>query len=219
MWHPNMPEEYKNKIVSGDCRELSKCIPDNSLDLAFVDPPYWVGFDYGDKTDKDMSYVDSFWLVNEMMRIAKVAMITPSIGHMYAYPKPTWVIAWYKPAAMGRNFSGGVNSWEPILVYGKPRVDIDVIKIMVHAQKDAAFHTCPKPLDLMKQIIVNYCPENGTVIDFMCGSGTTCKAAKLLGRNYIGFEIDANIAKLANQRLEQTQIPWFIEKVEQLNLV
>ena len=40
MWHPDMPEEYRNQIVSGDARELTKRIPDESIDLIFTDPVY-----------------------------------------------------------------------------------------------------------------------------------------------------------------------------------
>jgi hypothetical protein len=29
-----------NSIVTGDCRELSRAIPDHSIDLIFTDPPY-----------------------------------------------------------------------------------------------------------------------------------------------------------------------------------
>ena len=33
-------KEYINKIVLGDCLELFKNIPDNSIDVTFADPPY-----------------------------------------------------------------------------------------------------------------------------------------------------------------------------------
>lgn len=33
-------EKYINKIIKGDCIELLKKIPDNSIDLIFADPPY-----------------------------------------------------------------------------------------------------------------------------------------------------------------------------------
>jgi len=39
-WHPGMPKEYRNQIVTGDARELAKAIPDESIDLVFTDPVY-----------------------------------------------------------------------------------------------------------------------------------------------------------------------------------
>lgn len=35
-------EKCKNKIVLGNCLEEMKKIPDNSIDLIFADPPYWM---------------------------------------------------------------------------------------------------------------------------------------------------------------------------------
>ena len=91
-------------IVTGDARELAAALPDGCATLAFADPPYWVGFKYSNGvTDADMEYIDPAWLAAELQRVGRVAMITPSIGHMYSYPAPRWVIAWSKPAAMGRN--------------------------------------------------------------------------------------------------------------------
>jgi site-specific DNA-methyltransferase (adenine-specific) len=33
-----------DKIYCGDCKELLKNIPDNSIDLVVTDPPYGIGF-------------------------------------------------------------------------------------------------------------------------------------------------------------------------------
>lgn len=47
-----------NTIACGDCREILPTLPAKSFQLAFADPPYWVGFDYGEKTDKDMAFIE-----------------------------------------------------------------------------------------------------------------------------------------------------------------
>ena len=39
----------------------------------------------------------------------------------------------------------------------------------------------------------------------MCGSGTTCRMAKLLRRNYIGIEISKEYAKLATDRIKNLE--------------
>jgi DNA modification methylase len=41
------------------------------------------------------------------------------------------------------------------------------------------------------------------VLDPFVGSGTTAVAAKMLGRRYIGIEIDATYAKQADERVKQ----------------
>ena len=42
-----------------------------------------------------------------------------------------------------------------------------------------------------------------TILDPMCGSGTTCKMAKLLGRNYLGIDISKEYCKMARERVMQ----------------
>lgn len=44
-------------------------------------------------------------------------------------------------------------------------------------------------------------PENGIVLDPFMGSGTTAVAAKKLGRNYIGIELNKDYIKIAEKRL------------------
>lgn len=50
--------------------------------------------------------------------------------------------------------------------------------------------------------ILSSSPQNGTVLDPLCGSGTTCLVAKKLGRNYVGIEINPAYVTLARKRLE-----------------
>ena len=35
-----MIDNFKNKILKGDCIEVLKSLPDNSVDMVFADPPY-----------------------------------------------------------------------------------------------------------------------------------------------------------------------------------
>ena len=42
-----MLEKYKNKIIQGDCLEVLKTLPDESIDMVMTSPPYWALRDYG----------------------------------------------------------------------------------------------------------------------------------------------------------------------------
>jgi site-specific DNA-methyltransferase (adenine-specific) len=74
-----------------------------------------------------------------------------------------------------------------------------VWKINTASYKGAHFATFPE--ELVKIPILSGCPDDGIVLDIFVGSGTTCKVAKDLNRNYIGIELNSDYIKLAEKRL------------------
>ena len=66
-------------------------------------------------------------------------------------------------------------------------------------------HPSPFPVELPRRLIELYSFEADLVIDPLCGSGTTCVAAVLTGRRYIGYDIIPEYCKLARQRISQAE--------------
>jgi hypothetical protein len=64
------------------------------------------------------------------------------------------------------------------------------------------FHPTQKPVEALKPLIAAFCPEDGLVLDPFCGFGSTLVAAKQLGRNYLGIEIEDAHCRVAARRLE-----------------
>jgi len=58
-------------------------------------------------------------------------------------------------------------------------------------------------LQLAKDHILSWTSKKDLVLDPMCGSGTTCVAAKLLERNYIGIDISNEYCDLAEKRIKE----------------
>jgi len=63
------------------------------------------------------------------------------------------------------------------------------------------FHPTVKPLALMAYLVRLVTRKGGLVLDPFAGSGTTCKAAVLEGREYIGIERDPEYAEIARARV------------------
>ncbi len=66
-------------------------------------------------------------------------------------------------------------------------------------------HPAPFPVDLAARVIQLYSYVGDVVLDPFLGSGTTAVAAVQNGRRYVGFEIDADYAALAEARIATAQ--------------
>ena len=63
-------------------------------------------------------------------------------------------------------------------------------------------HPAPFPVELPKKFINLYSFKDDLILDPFIGSGTTAVASKLLERKYVGYEINKNYIKIANNRLK-----------------
>jgi site-specific DNA-methyltransferase (adenine-specific) len=72
-----------------------------------------------------------------------------------------------------------------------------------HCASDEYAHLHPAifPENLVKDHIISWSNEGDVVLDPFMGSGTTAKMAKVLERNYIGFEVSEEYCKIAKQRI------------------
>ncbi len=62
-------------------------------------------------------------------------------------------------------------------------------------------HPCQLPVHLLERIILMSTDDGDIVLDPFMGTGTTAIAAKKLGRNYIGLELDENYVNIAEEKL------------------
>lgn len=62
-------------------------------------------------------------------------------------------------------------------------------------------HPAQKPVKLLEHLIQTFTDPGDVVIDPCCGSGSTLRAARNLGRNAFGFEIDRNFYQRAKDEM------------------
>jgi adenine-specific DNA-methyltransferase len=76
--------KYINKIVQGDCVEILKELPDRSIDLIILDPPYWKviqqKWDYQWRTEED--YVK--WCLQWLPEVARIIKLSGSL-YLFGY--------------------------------------------------------------------------------------------------------------------------------------
>src|SRR5574344_141407 len=67
-------------------------------------------------------------------------------------------------------------------------------------------HPTEKPVDLIKELILNSSEEGDLVLDCFMGSGSTGVACVNTNRNFIGIELDEHYFEIAKERIENTKI-------------
>lgn len=116
-------------------------------------------------------------------------------------------ILWFsKPYRMGGTIAdnallhgvGAYNQDAFIARNGKPENVISA----GFASREGGLHPTQKPISLMKTLIELTTQEGQLVIDPFSGSGSTLVAAKELGRNYIGFELNPAYVEISKKRLD-----------------
>ena len=220
-----MPEITYDKdgicLINGDCVVEMRKIPDKSIDLVLTDPPYGIGRDKGfegfggfgkpiarkrfendnwDEKRPDKVYFD------EILRIGKLVMIFG--GNFFAdiLPQSTHWIFWDKLNTMP-TFGDGELIWT-----NSPRKSVKKITREYNGligKEETRKHPTQKPVNLIRMLIEQYCPE-GIVLDPFMGSGTTGVAAKKLGRRFIGIEIDKGYFNIAQRRINQVNKDMFV---------
>ncbi len=74
-------------------------------------------------------------------------------------------------------------------------------------------HSAAFPVDLPSWFIKLFTQTGDVVLDPFLGSGTTAVAAQLLGRYYVGIEIDASYIQIAQERLQREAMqPMLLEE-------
>lgn len=68
--------------------------------------------------------------------------------------------------------------------------------------RNGKVHPTQKPVELMRYLVRTYTNSMDVVLDPFMGSGTTCLAAKLEGRGYIGIEREPKYFETAKTRIE-----------------
>jgi len=64
-------------------------------------------------------------------------------------------------------------------------------------------HPAPFPETLANDHIISWSNPGDVVLDPFCGSGTTCKMAKVNGRHYVGIDISQEYCEIARRRVAE----------------
>ena len=210
----------ENSIICGDCLEVMKEWPDNCVDLVLTDPPYGKrllsknGYVVGKPNERCLAkrkfYGVQQWdneipqkeTFQRMFDIGKEQIIFGGNYMVEHLPARSCWIVWDKDN-IASPFADCELAWTSFSAGAK------IVKWRWNGMlqepnyaKEIRQHPTQKPLGVMRWILERYSKPNDLILDPFCGSGTTCVAAKMLGRRYIGIDISEKYCEIARQRLE-----------------
>jgi len=266
---------YRNTIINGDCEEILKSLPENSVDLIVTSPPYAdqrTSTYGGIKPEKYVSWfmpkANEFqrilspkgsFILNIKERVVNGERHTYVIELILEMRKHGWLwteeYMWHKknshPGKWPNRFR---DSWERLLHFTKQKnfnmyqneVMVPVgdwaesrlknlsetdrkrdnsrvgsgfgKKIENWVGRDLVYpsnvlhmatecynqqHSAVFPVALPEWFIRLFTKPGDLVLDPFNGSGTTCVAAKLLNRDYLGIDLNQEYCELAVKRLQQ----------------
>lgn len=209
------PDDFINKIILGDCLEVMKDIPDNSIDLIVTDPPYGKKADkgtngfgsaknrrYQGEWDNDIPSKECF---DEMIRISKHIIIFGGNYFCHLLPPSKCWLVWDKKGDI--NFKNPFADCELIYTNLTKPVKKYTFKQQgfITDSKDKRFHPTQKPTELIELIIKDFSKENDLICDLYLGSGTTVVACQNTNRRFIGIEKDEKYYQIACNRIGQIE--------------
>lgn len=205
-----------NTIQNVDCFDGFKMIPDKSIDLIFTDPPYGLN-KIGIRNDHDLSLFYSS--LPESYRVLKddsfyiTFFSTKFLPDIFKNNPFTYYWNFILHCPNGRVSSSiGFTKYMSCVVFKKGNAKIirkgkdifmDTPGSMIEPDEGFIKHPTPKPKTFIKEILAMFSKENDVVLDPFIGSGSVAVACKQIKRNYIGFEIDSNYSKIANERVKK----------------
>ncbi len=220
-----------NTIIHGDCLQILRKLPDNSIDAIITDPPYRIAYHGTRRKDKTRWFkpiandaAPYIWWLHDAARVLKPggALLcftrydteeTFRFAIRLAGLEPKTQVIWDKGIHGVGDCLGDFGLRHENIVFAvKGRFlfphkrPVSVLRVQRLASKRLT-HPNEKPVELMKYLIEAVTRPGDVVLDPFLGSGTTAVAAKALGRHYIGIELDRGYANAAKARVCATAVP------------
>lgn len=220
------------QVFQGDCLELMKRIPDKSVDLVTIDPPYEFaqhggGGAFGSRKREYHNELEADTLtkgfdtavLDELVRVMRKVNIyiwcnKEQIKQYLEYFEGCNMdlLTWHKTNPVPTCNNKYLSDTEYLLffrekgvkVYGNYHTKRKFYVTQTNKKdKEKYIHPTVKAVDIMQNIIINSSQEGECVLDCFMGTGTTGAACVCTGRRFIGIEKEQKYFEIAKQRIEE----------------
>lgn len=206
----------RNRILHGDCLRVLPHLPARSVDFVLTDPPYLVGYRSRDGRHVPNDNNDA-WLKPAFSELYRVLRPDSFAISFYGWPHADrFLVAW---RAAGFRIVGHLvfpkrytsttrllryqHECAYLLAKGAPAEPAYIIGDVIDwTYSGNRLHPTQKPLSVLLPLVETFSGKGGLVLDPFAGSGSSLVAARMLGHDYLGIELDAAYHGIAVERLQ-----------------
>jgi DNA modification methylase len=206
---------FTNTILNADCVKALPMLSDGGVNFILTDPPYITQYRSRDGR-RIINDDNDAWLKPAFAEMYRV-LAPDSFGvSFYGWPQADKFLQAYRSAgfrvvghlsflksyASSTRFLKYSHESAYLLAKGNPREPENPISDVIEWKYTGnKLHPTQKPLAALMPLVEAFSRPGETVLDPFAGSGSSLLAAKMLGRNYIGIELDAKYHATARHRL------------------
>jgi len=210
---------FRNTIIHADCIKALPMLPDGTINFILTDPPYITNYRARDgrrvaNDDNDKWLKPAF---AEMYRVLSDGAFAVSF---YGWPNADRFLTAYRAAGFRvaahfvfpkrytskTRFVRYQHECAHLLVKGTPwlRDENAIGDVIDWTYSGNKLHPTQKPISVLIQLIEAFSSPGDLVLDPFAGSASTLAAARMLGRRWLGVEIDERYHSIATQRMGQS---------------
>jgi site-specific DNA-methyltransferase (adenine-specific) len=223
-----------NSIIHGDCLELLPKLAAGSANFILTDPPYITR--YKDRSDRTVRNDDNdAWLKPAFAEMHRVLEPDSFCVTFYGWPQVDKFMGAYKAAGFrvvghlafpkrytsSSRFLRYQHECAHLLAKGYPPHPEETIGDVIDwTYGGNKLHPTQKPLSVLLPLIETFSKPGSMVLDPFAGSGSTLLASRMLGRRWLGIELDPKYHAIAQRRLsdEATSSRFVMPASQSLNL-
>lgn len=204
-----------NQIIHGDCLTILPQLAAGSVNLVLTDPPYLARYQSRDGRSVPNDDNDT-WLRPAFAELYRVLAPNTFAVSFYGWPHADkFLAAWHaagfrivghfvfpKRYASATRVVRYQHECAYLLAKGFPKQPVNPIgDVISWTYSGNKLHPTQKPLPVLLPMVKTFSAPDGLVLDPFAGSASSLVAAKMLGRAYLGIELDPAYHAIAEARL------------------
>jgi DNA modification methylase len=208
---------HTNTLIHGDCVNVLPLLPSASVDFILTDPPYLVS--YRPRDGRTVVGDDNgAWLKPSFAEMYRLLKADGFCFSFYGWPHAdrfmeAFRAAGFRPVghfSFPKRYTSSVghvrcqHECGYLLAKGNPNRPQQPLGDVIDWIDNTGnkLHPTQKPISVLLPLIETYSGLQDIVLDPFAGSGSTLLAARMLGRRWLGVELDVSYHAIASRRLQ-----------------